>query len=73
MQVLYSYLIGIQVAQNGPNQAGGGPLNLGGGAADNGGAFGANLANLIKVTQFKNTSQLSKVHFNQAPKTERQQ
>lgn len=66
--MLYSYLIGVQVA--GPSlsgQATGGALNaLSGGASagDGNGGFSAALASLMKVTQFKNTAQLTRVQVN---------
>ena len=75
IQVLYSYLIGIQVA--GPSISSGqpGPLNaLAGSSAADGsgnGGFSAALANLIKVTQFKNTAQLTRVQPNQPSRSER--
>ena len=55
IQVLYSYLIGVQTSQNSGLNPPGGALNLGGGSSDQSG-FSANLASLIKVTQFKNTA-----------------
>ena len=73
--MLYSYLIGVQVA--GPSlsgQAAGGALNaLAGGAAtgDGNGGFSAALASLMKITQFKNTAQLTRVQVNQPSRSER--